>query len=196
MLIADDIKPAITCMDEFKLVDTAMHLFENASGCKLHRDPSTKKCKFLALGRWRGTLEQEDIPCQYMTLSDHLDMLGVELRATWTQTRKAYCDFIQERVEKTVRQWKSGKFMHLSMRSWSMNSYCLPKVWFRAHCVDLRQLDIGKIHGCVKSWIYGDQFLKPEERVLFRPPSYGGLGVHNVKLKAQAALTRSFLETA
>ena len=58
----------------------------------------------------------------------------------------------------------------------------------------MRQLDIGKIHGFVKSCIY--QFLKPEERVLFRPPSYGGLGVHNVKLKAQAALTRSFLETA
>ena len=77
-----------------------------------------------------------------------------------------------------------------------MNSYCLLKVWFRAHCVHLRQLDVNKIHSNVKGWVYGDQFLKPEERILFRPPSYGGLGVHNVKLKAQAALTRSFLETA
>ena len=61
---ADDVKPAITSMDEFKLVDRAMALFEQASGCKLHRDPSTKKCKFLPLARWRGTLQQEDIPCQ------------------------------------------------------------------------------------------------------------------------------------
>ena len=193
---ADDIKPAITCMQEFKVVDDAMLLFENSSGCQLHRDPSTQKCKFLPLGRWRGTLDQADIPCPYMTISDHLDMLGVELRATWTQTRKANCDIMQDRVEKTVRQWRSGKFMHLSMRSWSMNSYCLPKVWFRAHCVDLRQLDISKIHGQVKSWVNADQFLKPEEMILFRPPSFGGLGVHNVKLKAQAALIRSFLETA
>ena len=193
---ADDIKPAITTMNEFKLVDTAMLLFEQSSGCKLHRDPATQKCKFLPLGRWRGTLDQADIPCPYMTISDHLDMLGVELRATWTQTRKANCDIVQDRVEKTVRQWKSGKFMPLTMRGWSMNSYCLPKVWFRAHCVDLRQLDVTKINSNVKSWIYGDQFLKPEERILFRPPSYGGLGVHSVKLKAQAALTRSFLETA
>ena len=125
---ADDIKPAITCMQEFKVVDDAMLLFENSSGCQLHRDPSTQKCKFLPLGRWRGTLDQADIPCPYMTISDHLDMLGVELRATWTQTRKANCDIMQDRVEKTVRQWRSGKFMHLSMRSWSMNSYCLPKV--------------------------------------------------------------------
>ena len=193
---ADDIKPAITTMHEFTLVDTAMSLFEESSGCKLHRDPATLKCKFLPLGRWRGTLEQADIPCPYMSLSDHLDMLGVELRATWVQTRKANCDVLQDKVDKTVRQWKSGKFMPLTMRPWSMNSYCLPKIWFKAHCVDLRQLDITKIHSNVKSWIYGDQFIKPEEKVLFRPPSFGGLGVHHAKLKAQAALTRSFLETA
>ena len=76
---ADDVKPAITSMQEFSLVDMAMSLFEKASGCQLHRDPASKKCKFLPLARWRGTLQQEDIPCTYMSLSDHLEMLGVEL---------------------------------------------------------------------------------------------------------------------
>ena len=69
---ADDVKPAITGMDEILLVDQAMNLFEKASGCRLHRDPATKKCKFLPLARWRGTLQQEDIPCCYMSISDHL----------------------------------------------------------------------------------------------------------------------------
>ena len=59
---ADDVKPAVTSMAEFKLVDSAMALFEGASGCRLHRDPATKKCKFLPLARWRGTLQQSDIP--------------------------------------------------------------------------------------------------------------------------------------
>jgi hypothetical protein len=31
---------------------------------------------------------------------------------------------------------------------------------------------------------------------MFRPPTHGGLGVHNVKLKALAGLIRTFLETA
>ena len=73
-------------MQEFHLVDNACALLERASGVKLHRDPSAGKVKFLALGRWRGTLAHEDIP-QYIKLSDHLDFLGVELRATYTQTR-------------------------------------------------------------------------------------------------------------
>ena len=58
----DDCKPAITSMSEFSLVDEACNLFERASGCRLHRDPSSNKCKMLALGRWKGVLQQEDIP--------------------------------------------------------------------------------------------------------------------------------------
>ena len=168
---ADDVKPAITCMEEFKIVDRAMHMFEQASGCRLHRDPASKKCKFLPLARWRGTLEQSDIPCNYMSISDHLDMLGVELRATWLQTRKANGDEVQSRVEKTTRLWRSGKFMNLSLRSWSLNSYCLSKAWFKTHCVDLRHLDVNKINSSIKSWLYADQFPKPEEFVMFRPAS-------------------------
>ena len=193
---ADDVKPAITSMVEFSIVDRAMALFESASGCRLHRDPSTKKCKFLPLARWRGTLEQTDIPCPYMSLSDHLDMVGVELRATWSQTKKANGDIVQTRVNNTCKMWKTGKFMHLSMRSWSINNYCLSKVWFRTHSVDLRVMDISSITSSVKSWLYADQLIKPEEKVMFRPPTYGGLGVHHVKFKALAGLIRTFLETA
>ena len=57
-----DCKQAITSMSEVSLVDKASNLFERASGCRLHRDPSSNKCKMLALGRWKGVLQQEDIP--------------------------------------------------------------------------------------------------------------------------------------
>ena len=121
---ADVVKPAITNMQEFTVVDMAMTLFERASGCKLHRDPASKKCKFLPLARWRGTLQQEDIPCPYMSISDHLEMLGVELKATWTQTSKANGDISQTRFGNTIQQWKSGKFMFMNLRSWSISTAC------------------------------------------------------------------------
>ena len=53
---ADDVKPSITSMQEFFLVDQACSLIERASGVKLHRDPAAGKVKFLPLGRWKGTL--------------------------------------------------------------------------------------------------------------------------------------------
>ena len=46
---ADDLKPSITCLEEYKLVDEASALFEICSGCKLHRNPTSGKCKFLPL---------------------------------------------------------------------------------------------------------------------------------------------------
>ena len=173
---ADDVKPAITSMNEFTVVDSAMKLFEDASGCRLHRDPASKKCKFLPLARWKGTLQQEDIPCAYMTISDHLEMLGVELRSSWVQTRKANGDIMQARVANTIRQWKSGKFMLMNMRSWSLNQYCLSKVWFRTHSVDIRVQDVNKITSLVKSWLYADQLLNPEELVSTIHPSMEDLG--------------------
>ena len=195
---ADDLKPAIVCMEEFSLVNDASALFEAASGCRLHRDPASQKCKFLPLGRWRRTLQQEDLPraCQYMILSDHLDMVGVQLKATWTQTRKANCDIVQQRVTSTINGWKAGKFMPLVLRPWSVNSYVMSKVWFRCGSVDQRVGDISAINSSVKSWLYADLFEKPSEAVMCRPPSYGGLGVASVKHRALAVLIKTFLETA
>ena len=82
-------------MSEFITVDNGCRIFEQASGCQLHRDPTAGKCKFLALGRWKGLLEQDGIPLPYMVLSDSLDMVGVELKATWSKTRQANGNVIQ-----------------------------------------------------------------------------------------------------
>ena len=110
---ADDLKPDITSIEEFRLVDKASHLFESSSGCKLNLDPTSGKCKFLPLGNWRGSLTQENIPCAYMLLSDHLDMVGVELKDTHTQTRKVNGDILQQKIQNSRR---TGKFMPLTQR--------------------------------------------------------------------------------
>ena len=134
----DDVKPSITSMEEFSLVDRGSALFEAASGCILHRDPASGKVKFLPLGRWRGTLSREDIPVNYIVLSDHLDMVGVKLQASYLHTRKTNCDELQIRVKNVIGPWKGGKFMPLSQRSHSINCYCLSKVWFRCSSINLR----------------------------------------------------------
>ena len=37
--------------------DKSCKLFELSSGCKLHRNPASNKCKFLALGMWKVSLQ-------------------------------------------------------------------------------------------------------------------------------------------
>ena len=183
-------------MSEFNLVDHDSLLFEKASGCVLHRDPASGKVKFLPLGRWKGNLAQEDLPVRYIALSEHLDMIGVELRATHTQTRKANGDLIQERVKNIIGPWRGVKFMPITMRSLSANNFCLSKVWFKCASIDLRALDIAKITSLVKSWIYADQLQKSEELILYRSRKLRGLNLINVKIRAMAEQIKSFLDTA
>ena len=193
---ADDVKPSICSMQEFYLVDNACALLERASGVKLHRDPAAGKVKFLALGRWRGTLTQEDLPHQYIQLSDHLDFVGVELRATYIQTRKANGEQLQSKVKNTVGPWKAGRFMPLILRPYTANTYALSKVWFKCSSLNLRAQDITTINSQVKSWLYQDCLEKPSELVLYRKTENGGLGLFNVKIRALALLIRTFLETS
>ena len=193
---ADDNKPAITTMEEFSIVDRSLAVFERASGCKLHRDPLNKKCKFLPLGRWRNTLQQSDIPCDYMTISDHLDMVGVTLMVSWAKTRKINGDALQLRIQNTIRPWKAGKFLPITQRGWSINCYAYSKIWFRSRCIDLRVCDVKNITSTCKSWLYQDVLVKPEEMILHRPHLQGGLGLHSVKYKALAGFITTFLQTA
>ena len=99
---------------------------------------------------------------RYMTISDSLDMVGVVLKSTWVQKREANGEVVQARVSNTVNAWKSGKFMDLTSRPWSLNSYALSKVWSKCHTVDLRITDITNLTSKVKSWLFQDQLEKPE----------------------------------
>ena len=183
-------------MSEFYLVDQAASLYERSSGCKLHRDPVSGKCQVLPLGRWRSTLQQEDIKYPYMKLSNSLAMVGVELTACWMRTRQVNCDELRKRVQNTVGAWRSGKFNPLVSRSCSLNAYCLSKIWFRTHSVDIRSKDIDFLHTKCRSYMFQDMLLKPAELVIFRPADQGGLGLHHVRSKASANLIATFLQTA
>ena len=56
MGLADDVKLSVSSMAEFAIVDQAATLFEQSSGNLLHRDLVNGNCKFLLLGRWKGTV--------------------------------------------------------------------------------------------------------------------------------------------
>ena len=193
---ADDVKPAVSSLSEFALVDESARLFELSSGCALHRDPIAGKCKVLPLGKWRTSLKQEDIGFPYMKLCETMSMVGVELSATWLNTRKINNDELQKRVQYCINSWKSGKFMPLISRPFSLNTYCSSKIWFRTGSVDLRACDVAAISSKLKSYCYQDILQKPSEVTLYRRIEDGGLGLHHVQSKAQANLISSFMQTA
>ena len=143
-----------------------------------------------------GYSHPEDFGLPHLKISESLGFVGVQLQATWQKTRKENNDESVARLKSCIGSWKSGKFMPLVCRPFSVNSYALSKIWFRTHCVDLRAGDIRTMESLCKSFIYQDMFEKPSELVLHRRVEHGGLGLHHIQSKALASLIATFIQTA
>ena len=50
-------------------------------------------------------MHQEDTPVNYVMISDHLDMVGAELRATNTHPRMVNGHELVQRLKNKVRPW-------------------------------------------------------------------------------------------
>ena len=174
----------------------ACSLLERAGGVKLHRSLHRDKVRFLALGRWKGTLAQEYIPYPFIKLSEQLDFIGVTLAATFMHTRKLNCEVIEKRVRDTINPWRGGKFMSIVERGHSVNTYAFSKAVFRCSSIPLRLETEERVQSAARVWILQDCYEKPAAAVLHRAPQEGGLGLYSMRCRALAMLLRTFCELA
>ena len=149
----DDLKPAVTSMEEISLIVEQCRKLERSSGVKLQRDPNSGKCKILPLGSWKTTLLQEMILCDFIKITDSLDCIGVKLCSNFYMTRVKNIEFIVDKVQKITNMWKAGHHMALVDRSHALNSNVLSKVWFRAASIPLRVQDMKSITRAMKGWM-------------------------------------------
>ena len=113
-------------------------------------------------------LDQKQIPLKYLTISEHLDILGVKLFGNFIETRAKNGEILIKKVNDLINLWKSGKFMPLLDRPISINTYALSKIWYRASSINFKIGDIDTMQAKIKSWLTQDMFEKPQEMVLYR----------------------------
>ena len=123
-------------------------------------------------------------------------MLGVKLCANYSNTKRINGEIMVEQVKKKMDAWKTGRFMPLVSRTWSVNSLVFSKLWFKTASIDLRVGDISKMTSEVKSWIYQPHLTKPQESLLYRDIKEGGLGLFNIAARAKANILVSFCQSA
>ena len=59
--------------------------------------------------------------------------------------------------------------------------------------MSLRILDETNLSSKVILWLFKDQLVKPEQMVLYRPITMGGVGLHNVSYKAKSFLNENII---
>ena len=120
-------------------------------------------------------------------------MLGVPLFASFRRTKQNSGEELKEKLRNKTGPWLSKK-MPLIQRSFSVNCYLLPKVWFRCHIVPLRKGDSDNFKKVVNRFLFADQLEKPQDLLKYRSRCKGGLQLHNIDCKAIAMLIKTFLE--
>ena len=154
----------------------------------MHRTAESQNYKFLPLGKWKTELTQDMIPHIFFSLSDHLDFLGVTLKSTFSSTRKANGDILQDRIKKVIGPWRGGLLMHLNLRQHSVNMYAYSKLLYRCNVIDPRVEDITCFKSASKAFIYTGLLEKPEEITIHREVEDGGLGLLHIESRAKAPL--------
>lgn len=114
------------------------------------------------LGSWKNWSKNKT-PLKYLTISEHLDILGVKIFANFIKTRAKNGEILIKKFNDLINTWKSGKFMPLLDRQTSINTYALSKIWYKAASINFKIGDIENIQSKIKSWLNQDTFEKPQE---------------------------------
>lgn len=189
----DDVKCALTSLKDFETVDSGVRLFELASGSELHRDPTTKKCQLLTLGRW-SQWSQNQSPLGYLAVVEELNFLGVKLARTTTKSRSINGEEMTNRVRNKIASYKAGRHSPLICRPYVINTYVMSKVVYRSGVLNIRAKDTDTIQSAAKQWLYQDLLLRPPETLLYREEELGGLGMVHAASRCKANLIRTFVQ--
>ena len=103
----DDLKCILRSQDEFRFLDHIISLFESSSGSRLHRNPETKKCQLLALGRWSGW-KKANSPLNYMKVTEELNILGVRMTRSTQTTRILNGEELVQRIRNSTNAFKAN----------------------------------------------------------------------------------------
>ena len=184
----DDLKCGVSSVKEFEVLDGAVQLFERSSGSKLHRDPTTKKCQLLPLGKWSKWSQQQS-PLDYLRVVEEINFLGVILGKSSSKSRALNGDFLTSKVKTKIASYKAGRHIPLVCRPYTVNTYILSKLAYKASIFNLRVSDVNTIQSSIKQWVSQDLLVKPSEVILYRGADQGGMGLVHA---GQAMTSRGF----
>ena len=176
----DDTHIVSSDLEDVNRFNNVMTRYEAQSGALLSRN---KKFKILYLGGWRG---RREAPFPWLKVVQELRVFGLiltpdyetTLRRTWEETFRGF--------QKTIFAWKQRKFD--SMKRWAeaVQTFALSKLWYVSQILPLPQKVAKKIERLLSSFLFQGNTERLKLGELCLPPERGGLGLCEVRSRADA----------
>ena len=157
-----------------------MRKFEAQSGAILNR---TRKSKLMYIGSWAG---RQDSPFPWLPVVEELKVFGLVLTPHYRTTLGRTWEEVLKGFRKTIFSWRDRNLDSMFERAEVARMFAQSKLWYVSQVLPLPGSYAKKFESLLSSFLFRGkpERLKLEE--LFLPCSKGGLGLIDVRNKADS----------
>ena len=165
--------------DVIKFVD-AMEKFEEQSGALLSRN---KKSKIMYIGNWAG---RQDSPYPWLQVVHEIKVFGLVLTPNYTSTLRRTWEEVLRGFQKTIYSWKERGLESMFQRAEAARTFAQSKLWYVSQVLPLPASFAKKMESLLSSFLFRGKPERLKLCELYNPPSGGGLGLIDIRSKADA----------
>ena len=177
---ADDIELVVEKEEEFILVDQLFSRFERCSGAVLSR---SEKSKVMGLGGWRG---RTTWPLPWLRTMEELKVLGFQILPTFDESLHRNWTVLVETFKRVLLSFSLRALDTLHQRSEVIKIYATSKLWYKAQVLPLPARYAQQLESAITRFLWRGKLEKLALQEIYNPPDQGGLGVVDIRSKADA----------
>ncbi len=181
---ADDVEVLVDDDSDFEKVNTVFEKFENLSGAVLSR---SEKSKVMGFGCWK---DRDVWPLPWLKCVKQLKVYGFDILPSYTEMLEENWKVAVQNVRKAVMSFDLRSLNTINQRVDVLNIFVLPKLWYKCAVLPLPANVASQIESIMIKFLWRGKLEKLCLVELCNPKSEGGLGLVEIRSKADSLILK------
>jgi exonuclease III len=181
---ADDVEVLVDCEDDFGAVDEVFRKFESLSGAVLSR---TEKSKVMGFGQWSN---RDLWPLPWLKCVTDMKVFGFYICQDYPNMLKRNWELAVESVRKAVYSFDLRVLNTIHQRVDVLNVFVCPKLWYKCAVLPMPSDVAKKLESIMIKFLWRGKLEKLSLTEICNSKEDGGLGLVEIRSKADALLLK------
>ena len=181
---ADDVEVLVDDDSDFEKVNKVFEKFESLSGAVLSR---SEKSKVIGFGCWK---DRDVWPLPWLKCVKQLKVYGFEILPSYTEMLEENWKVAVQNVRKAVISFDLRSLNTINQRVDVLNIFVLPKLWYKCAVLPLPANVASQIESIMIKFLWRGKLEKLSLIELCNPKSEGGLGLVEIRSKADSLILK------
>ena len=181
---ADDVELLVDTEQDILEADRAFKVFEKCSGALLSR---TSKSKVMGLGSWQG---RQNWPLPWLQTRSELKVFGITICPNYESTLHRNWKILIASFRETVLSYRMRALDTLQQRAQILKIFACSRLWYKCQLLPLPSLYANQIESIMSKFLWQGKLERLSLQETFNPLIEGGLGLTDVRTKADALFVK------